>query len=65
MGMEATIRFRVPPKLRRRAEKVVALRNAGRVNKETISDLGRDYFISRLLAEERELGIAPAEAKAA
>lgn len=59
MSMTAEIRFRVPPKLRRRAEKVVKLRSVGKVKCETISDFGRDSFLKRLEAEEQALSLIP------
>jgi hypothetical protein len=60
--MTTDIRFRVTPKLRKRAERVVKLRSQGRAKPETLSDFGREYFYKNLLAAERELGIVAKEA---
>jgi hypothetical protein len=55
--MNEDIRFRVEPNLRKRAEKVIRLRSAGRVNKENISTFGREGFFQWLIRAEEELGI--------
>ena len=62
MALTAVIRFKTTPKLEARAKRVLRLRNAGRANRETISDLGREWFLSRLVEEERQLGLVPLEA---
>lgn len=59
MAMNTDIRFRVNPKLRSRAERVVKLRSAGKVNPETLSTFGREGFFNWLVKAEIELGIEP------
>lgn len=62
MSLTTDIRFRVTPKIKARAARVVRLRSEGRGKPETISDFGREGFMKRLLAEEAELGLTQKEA---
>jgi hypothetical protein len=55
--MNADIRFRVNPKLRARAEKVLKAINSGKANPNTMSDFGRESFHAWLIKTEQELGI--------
>lgn len=57
MALSKVIRFRVTPKLHKRAERLLKLRNMGAIRGQTLSDFGRSGFVTRLEAEERELGI--------
>lgn len=57
MALTQVIRFRVAPKLRQRAERVVKLRSINRPKAESLSDFGREGFLARLEAEERALGL--------
>lgn len=65
MALTKIIRFKVTPKFEARAQRVLRLRNAGKVNPETLSDVGRAWFAARLQQEEAALGIAPAQTKEA
>lgn len=64
MALNTDIRFRVTPKLRTRAERVVRLLSAGKANRVTISSFGREEFLRSLESAEKQLGIG-AEPKAA
>lgn len=57
--LKETIRFRVTPSVKLRADRVLRVRSAGRVNPETISDLGREAFLAFVEAQEAAHGIKP------